>query len=57
MRSLASTRAGADAEAYLTGKIRSGGSGVFGSVPMPPQPQLSESDTQAMARWIAAGAR
>ncbi len=47
----------ADAEAYLTGKIRSGGSGVFGSVPMPPQPQLSESDAQAMARWIAAGAR
>ncbi|OSZ65486.1 c-type cytochrome [Hydrogenophaga sp. IBVHS2] len=47
----------ADAEAYLTGKIRSGGSGVFGPVPMPPQPQLSESDAQAMARWIAAGAR
>ena len=47
----------ADAEAYLSGKIRSGGSGVFGSVPMPPQPQLSESDAQAMARWIAAGAR
>lgn len=47
----------ADAEAYLTGKIRSGGSGVFGSVPMPPQPQLAESDAQAMARWIAAGAR
>lgn len=47
----------ADAETYLTGKIRSGGSGVFGSVPMPPQPQLSESDAQAMARWIAAGAR
>lgn len=47
----------ADAEAYLTGKIRAGGSGVFGSVPMPPQPQLAESDAQAMARWIAAGAR
>lgn len=47
----------ADAETYLTGKIRSGGSGVFGPVPMPPQPQLSESDAQAMARWIAAGAR
>lgn len=47
----------ADAEAYLSGKIRSGGSGVFGSVPMPAQPQLSESDAQAMARWIAAGAR
>lgn len=47
----------ADAEAYLAGKIRSGGSGVFGSVPMPAQPQLSEPDAAAIARWIAAGAR
>jgi len=47
----------ADAETYLAGKIKSGGSGVFGSVPMPAQPQLSDSDAQAMARWIAAGAR
>lgn len=47
----------ADAEAYLSGKIRNGGSGVFGSVPMPAQPQLSESDAQAIARWIAGGAR
>ncbi len=47
----------ADAQTYLAGKIQSGGSGVFGSVPMPAQPQLSDTDAQALARWIAAGAR
>jgi cytochrome c551/c552 len=46
----------ADLEAYLVGKIKSGGSGVFGAVPMPPQPQLKEEDAKAIAQWIAAGA-
>lgn len=47
----------ADAEAYLAGKIKSGGSGVFGAVPMPPQPQLADADARAIARWIASGAK
>lgn len=47
----------ADAAAYLAGRIRSGGSGVYGAVPMPPQPQLAEDALQAMAGWIAAGAK
>ena len=46
-----------DIEAYLTGKIKAGGAGVFGAVPMPPQPQLKDADAQAIARWIAGGAR
>ncbi|MDO8902972.1 c-type cytochrome [Hydrogenophaga sp.] len=44
-------------EAYLTVKIREGGVGVFGAVPMPAQPQLSAADAGTMARWIAAGAQ
>jgi len=47
----------ADLEAYLAAKIKAGGSGVFGAVPMPPQPQLKDADAQAIARWIASGAR
>ncbi|TNF52766.1 MAG: c-type cytochrome [Burkholderiales bacterium] len=47
----------ADAETYLAGKIKSGGSGVYGPVPMPPQPQVSDADALAMAKWIAAGAK
>jgi cytochrome c len=44
-----------DAVAYLNDKIRSGGAGAWGSVPMPPQ-SLPEADALALARWIAQGA-
>ncbi len=40
---------------YLTGKIKSGGSGVWGPVPMPPQ-SLPEADAKLIAAWIAKGA-
>lgn len=40
---------------YLAGKIRSGGSGVWGAVPMPPQ-SLNDADARAIAQWLAAGA-
>jgi cytochrome c len=46
----------ADLETYLLGKIKGGGVGVFGNVPMPAQPQLSDADAKAIAQWIAAGA-
>jgi len=44
-----------DAVAYLSGKIRAGGSGVWGAIPMPAQ-SLSEADAQTIAQWLAAGA-
>src|SRR5512139_398086 len=47
----------ADAEAYLAGKIRGGGSGVWGAVPMPPQAQLKDDEVRALSQWIAAGAK
>ncbi|MFP5467343.1 MAG: c-type cytochrome [Gammaproteobacteria bacterium] len=47
----------ADLQAYLVGKIKNGGSGVYGAVPMPPQPQISDADAKAVADWIAGGAR
>lgn len=46
----------ADAAAYLAGKIRSGGSGTWGGVPMPPQ-LLADEDIAVLARWLAGGAR
>jgi S-disulfanyl-L-cysteine oxidoreductase SoxD len=45
----------ADAVAYLTGKIKSGSSGVYGSMPMPPQ-SLSEAELVDVVKWIASGA-
>ncbi len=46
-----------DLEAYLLSKIKGGGVGVFGSIPMPAQPQLSDADAKSIAQWIAAGAQ
>ena len=43
---------GKDAHGPLAQKIRSGGQGAWGPVPMPPQPQVPESDIQAMVKWI-----
>ncbi len=40
---------------YLTGKIRTGGSGVWGAIPMPAQ-NISENDAKQIASWLAAGA-
>jgi cytochrome c len=42
---------------YLAGKIRSGGQGVWGPIPMPPQSQLSAADATAIAQWLADGAK
>lgn len=37
---------------YLAGKIIAGGSGVWGSVPMTPHPDLAKEDAEKMARYI-----
>jgi cytochrome c len=44
-----------DAEAYLAGKIRSGGSGVWGAIPMPAQ-TLNEADALTISQWLKASA-
>ena len=46
----------ADLQAYLSGKIRSGGQGLWGSIPMPPQATLPDADLQRIVDWLAAGA-
>ncbi len=47
---------GANAEAYLADKIKNGGQGVWGAIPMPAQ-ALPEPDARTLAQWIAGGAR
>ncbi|MGB9991938.1 c-type cytochrome [Massilia sp. SM-13] len=47
----------AKAAAALAARIKSGGSGVWGPVPMPPQSQLKDADLQALAGWILGGAK
>ena len=41
----------ADAVNYLSGKIRSGGQGVWGAIPMPSQ-ALSAADADGVAQWL-----
>ena len=44
----------ASAAERLVRKIRAGGQGAWGSVPMPPNPGLSEADARALVDWVLA---
>ena len=40
------------AEGRLTEKLKKGSTGVWGSMPMPPNPQIKTEDINALVRWI-----
>ena len=46
-----------NAATMLMQSIRSGGSGKWGDMAMPPQKQVSEADAKRLATWILAGAK
>lgn len=46
----------ADALTKVAARIKSGGSGMYGPVPMPPQPTLKDDELKLLAAWILAGA-
>ena len=43
---------GKDVEATLVEKVKNGGSGVWGQIPMPPNPQVPDPDLHAIVKWI-----
>ena len=43
---------GQDVEAKLAEKVRNGGAGVWGQVPMTPNPQVPEEDLHAVVKWV-----
>ena len=43
-----------DAEARLVKKVMAGGTGVWGQIPMPPNPQVSEAEAKTLVKWILA---
>jgi S-disulfanyl-L-cysteine oxidoreductase SoxD len=45
----------ADALAYLAGKIKNGGQGVYGQIPMPAQ-SIQEAEALRVAQWLVQGA-
>jgi cytochrome c len=46
----------ADALDKVAARIKSGGSGTYGPIPMPPQPNLKPDELKLLAQWILAGA-
>ena len=52
-REIAAKYAGdAGAAARLAAKVRSGGAGAWGQVPMPPNPGIADAELRAMVSWI-----
>jgi cytochrome c len=45
------------AESRLVAKVRNGGTGAWGAIPMPAQPQVKDSDARALVQWILGGAK
>ena len=46
----------ADALEKVSARIKSGGSGLYGPVPMPAQAQLKDDELKLLAGWILSGA-
>ncbi|RZT29636.1 c-type cytochrome [Cupriavidus agavae] len=42
--------------AKLSAKVKGGGSGVWGPVPMPANPTISDADVKTVVEWVLAGA-
>jgi cytochrome c len=45
---------GKDVEATLVEKVKQGGSGVWGQVPMTPNPHVPDDDLHAVVKWVLA---
>jgi cytochrome c len=41
-----------DAEAKLIDKVKKGGSGVWGQVPMPPNAAVPDADIKTLVKWV-----
>ena len=42
----------AKAQAMLEEKVKKGGSGVWGQVPMPPNASVKDEDVKALVKWV-----
>ncbi len=40
------------AEAKLIAKVKAGGKGVWGEIPMPPNPQVNDADMKKIVAWV-----
>ena len=57
-RDVAAKYKGQDVEAKLVAKVKAGGVGVWGQIPMPPNsPAVKDADIQTLVTWVLAGAK
>lgn len=47
----------ANAQAMLEKKVKAGGAGVWGAIPMPAQTQLSDADNKILVQWMLNGGK
>jgi cytochrome c len=40
------------AQAKLEAKVKAGGAGVWGEIPMPPNTQVSDADVKKLVEWV-----
>jgi cytochrome c len=45
----------ATAEAKLVAKVKKGGAGVWGPVPMPPNVTVKDADIKTLVQWVLSG--
>jgi cytochrome c551/c552 len=46
-----------DAEGRLVTKVKAGGQGVWGSIPMPPNAHVKDEDLKTLVQWILSGSK
>lgn len=46
-----------DAEERLVAKVKAGGQGAWGSIPMPPNGHIKDEDLKTLVKWILSGAK
>jgi cytochrome c len=47
----------ADAVKTLSAKVKAGGKGNWGEVPMPPNANVKDADIETLVKWVLAGAK
>ncbi len=51
-KDVAKKYAGQDVTAKLATKVMKGGSGTWGAIPMPANPQVNQAEAESLVKWI-----
>jgi len=51
-KDIATKYAGQNAVSKLTTKVMKGGSGAWGVIPMPANPQVSQAEAETLVKWV-----